>query len=52
VNVMQQTSLLDVQDLSGAYFAPVSFKLAAGEVLCLFGVSGSGKSQFLRALVS
>ncbi len=51
MNVMQSTSLLDVQGLSGAYFAPISLQLVAGEVLCLFGVSGSGKSQFLRALV-
>ncbi|MGD9888214.1 MAG: ATP-binding cassette domain-containing protein [Halothiobacillaceae bacterium] len=29
----------------------MSLTLAAGELLCLFGVSGSGKSQFLRALV-
>ncbi len=48
---MQSTSLLDVQGLSGEYFAPVSLQLEAGAVLCLFGVSGSGKSQFLRALV-
>jgi len=48
---MKSTWLLDVQGLSGAYFAPVSLQLVAGEVLCLFGVSGSGKSQFLRALV-
>ena len=43
--------VLDVRALSGAYFAPISLQLAAGKVLCLFGVSGSGKSQFLRAIV-
>jgi len=48
---MQSTSLLDVQGLSGEYFAPLSLQLEAGAGLCLFGVSGSGKSQFLRALV-
>lgn len=48
---VQNSIVLDVQALAGAYFAPMSLTLAAGELLCLFGVSGSGKSQFLRALV-
>ncbi len=48
---VQKSIVLDVRALSGAYFAPISLQLVAGEVLCLFGVSGSGKSQFLRALV-
>ena len=43
--------VLDVRALAGAYFAPVNLQLVAGEMLCLFGASGSGKSQFLRALV-
>lgn len=45
------SSALDVQGVSGAYFSPVDLRLAPGELLCLYGVSGSGKSQFLRALV-
>jgi len=51
LSLIKSPVVLDVQALSGAYFAPISLQLAAGEVLCLFGVSGSGKSQFLRALV-
>jgi len=45
------TVVLDVHTLTGAYFAPVNLQLSAGEMLCVFGASGSGKSQFLRALV-
>ena len=48
---VQRSIVLDVCALAGAYFAPISLQLVAGEMLCLFGVSGSGKSQFLRALV-
>ena len=48
---VQRSIVLDVRALAGAYFAPVNLQLVAGEMLCLFGVSGSGKSQFLRALV-
>ncbi len=51
MSLIQPSVVLDVHALSGAYFAPISLQLAAGEVVCLFGVSGSGKSQFLRAVV-
>jgi len=51
VNIVQGSIVLDVRALAGSYFAPISLQLIAGEMLCLFGVSGSGKSQFLRALV-
>ncbi len=51
MSLTKSTLVLDVHALSGVYFAPVSLQLEAGAVLCLFGVSGSGKSQFLRALV-
>lgn len=51
MSLTKSSVVLNVQAVFGAYFAPVSLQLAAGEVLCLFGVSGSGKSQFLRALV-
>lgn len=34
----------------GALFKPVTFQLAAGEVVCLVGPNGVGKSLFLRAL--
>ena len=43
--------MLEVRALRGAYFAEVSLQLDAGVLLGLYGVSGSGKSQFLRALV-
>ena len=52
--------LLDVQDLSVQFVtreatvnavSGASFSLRAGEVLCLLGESGSGKSVTLRALM-
>ncbi len=52
--------LLDVQDLSVQFVtreatvnavSGASFRLRAGEVLCLLGESGSGKSVTLRALM-
>ena len=51
MSIVENSIVLDVRALAGLYFAPISLQLAAGEVLCLFGVSGSGKSQFLRAVV-
>ena len=42
--------LFEVKDLQGAHVPPVSFSLAAGEVLTVQGESGVGKSQLLRAL--
>jgi len=35
---------------SGVHYHPVSLQLEAGEILTIFGQSGVGKSQFLRAL--
>ncbi|OZB74095.1 MAG: hypothetical protein B7X37_06765 [Halothiobacillus sp. 14-55-98] len=35
---------------SGVRYRPVSLQLEAGEILTLYGQSGIGKSQFLRAL--
>ena len=52
--------LLDVQDLSVQFVtreatvnavSGATFRLRAGEVLCLLGESGSGKSVTLRALM-
>ncbi|MEW5837514.1 MAG: ATP-binding cassette domain-containing protein [Pseudomonadota bacterium] len=43
-------SLLDIVGLQGLHFARVDLRLHSGELLCLYGASGSGKSQFLRAL--
>lgn len=42
--------LFEVKDLQGAHVPPVSFALAAGQVLAVRGESGVGKSQMLRAL--
>ncbi|MFI9651611.1 ABC transporter ATP-binding protein [Guyparkeria halopsychrophila] len=42
--------LFEVKDLCGPNVPPVSFALAAGEVLPVRGESGVGKSQMLRAL--
>ncbi|MFN2381975.1 MAG: ATP-binding cassette domain-containing protein [Guyparkeria sp.] len=42
--------LFEVKGLSGPNVPPVSFALAAGEVLPVRGESGVGKSQMLRAL--
>ena len=35
---------------SGVHYHPVSLQLEAGEILTIYGQSGIGKSQFLRAL--
>lgn len=42
--------MLHVRHLSGPHFGPVDLQLAPGELLCLYGPSGVGKSQLLRAL--
>ena len=42
--------LFEVRGLRGQNVPPVSFSLAAGEVLTVQGESGVGKSQLLRAL--
>ncbi|TKA88423.1 ATP-binding cassette domain-containing protein [Guyparkeria sp. SB14A] len=42
--------LFEVKELSGPNVPPVSFALAAGQVLPVRGESGVGKSQMLRAL--
>ncbi len=56
----QQASILDVQNLSvhfhterGTYAAvsDISFRIAAGEVFCLVGESGCGKSLTAKALL-
>ena len=42
--------LLQVEDLHSSQVPPVTFALAAGEILTVQGPSGVGKSQMLRAL--
>lgn len=42
--------LFEAHHVATRFSAPVSFSLDAGQVLTLFGASGSGKSQMLRAL--
>lgn len=42
--------LLDIKELRGAHFGPISLALHAGECVVVSGSSGSGKSLFLRAL--
>ena len=42
--------VLDIADLDGDHFGPVSLQLHARERLWLSGPSGSGKSRFLRAV--
>jgi len=41
---------LRVEQLRTALFGPVDFQVDGGEVLCLSGESGSGKTRLLRAI--
>jgi len=41
---------LDIHDLAVGALKGVNLKLAAGEVICVSGASGSGKSRLLRAI--
>src|SRR6202047_3188333 len=59
-NIVTAAPLLEVQDLSvrfvsreaaGTAVSGATFSLSGGEVLCLLGESGSGKSVTLRALM-
>ena len=43
-------SQLTVEKLSYGGFGPVSFELAAGEIIGIFGESGCGKTRLLRAV--
>jgi UDP-glucose/iron transport system ATP-binding protein len=42
--------LLRIENLQGDHFGPVSLNVSAHECVALYGPSGSGKSQFLRAI--
>lgn len=42
--------MLKICQLAGPHFGPFDLLLAPGELLCLYGPSGVGKSQLMRAL--
>ena len=46
----KSSPLLQIKHLSRATFAPLSLDVAAGECVCIYGPSGTGKSQILRAV--
>lgn len=43
-------SLLTIKDLTIAHVGPINLELKPGEIVCLSGASGSGKSLMLRAI--
>jgi putative ABC transport system ATP-binding protein len=42
--------LLRIENLQGDHFGPISLNVSTHECVALYGPSGSGKSQFLRAI--
>ncbi len=42
--------MLEVRNLCGHGFANVNFTLHAGEVLCLFGLTGAGRTELARGI--
>lgn len=42
--------MLEVRNLSGRGYSDVSFTLHAGEVFCLFGLTGSGRTELARGI--
>lgn len=43
-------SVLAIKNLSGKGFSNVSLKAEAGEILCMYGLTGSGRSELFRGL--
>ena len=43
-------SILTINDLTIAHVGPIKLEVKPGEVVCLSGASGSGKSMMLRAM--
>jgi len=43
--------VLRIRNLRGKYFGPINLEVGGGECVALQGVSGAGKSVFLRAIV-
>jgi ribose transport system ATP-binding protein len=42
--------MLEVRDLAGPRFGPISLSLRAGEILSVFGMLGSGRTELLETL--
>lgn len=48
--IRNSISLLEVESLSGAGFFDINMKIRAGEIVGLFGLIGSGRTEFVRTL--
>ncbi len=46
----RQEPMLEVRNLSGRGYSNISFTVHAGEVFCLFGLTGSGRTELARGI--